>query len=168
MEIAVGAKVVQIESSYSSSIFEVMRIFKSGRSLKIRAKNIVSNAEVAFRMTQVRLADHAEILAGKRLSRDETMLREQFAVWFKQQSFYQSFAHSLGDRIFDCDIIKERTVYRNTHLDAVWQVWSKSQKEIWRLTDTLMDQAVRLSSKDAEILSLKKEQKVNHEAIHSE
>lgn len=155
MDIEAGAKVVHIDQNQSPIILEVLRTFKSGKGIKVRVKNNATGSECPLRISEIRLATKNELDAGYRIDRDESELREQFKYWFCKQSFLQSFAHGLGDRTFDHDVIKGKTVYRNTHLDAVWQAWLKGQIEVSELTNALLKQAELLAKLDAELRQIK-------------
>lgn len=118
--------VVLLPPYATKSIYTVVKEFEHKGTAKVRLRHPETGSEHAKPVSQIRIAEDAEIAAGHRIDAHKV-----FEEWFKFQLFYAKLVYIHGDRIFDFDMSEQ--TYHCLPVNIAWLTWQERQREVDKL-----------------------------------
>lgn len=115
--------VVLLPPYATKSIYTVVKEFEHKGTVKVRLRHPDTGSEHAKPVSQIRIAEDAEIAAGHRIDAHKV-----FEEWFKFQPFYAKLVYIHGDRIFDFDMSEQ--TYHCLPVNIAWLTWQERQGEV--------------------------------------
>lgn len=115
--------VVLLPPYATKSIYTVVKEFEHKGTVKVRLRHPETGSEHAKPVSQIRIAEDAEIAAGHRIDAHKV-----FEEWFKFQPFYAKLVYIHGDRIFDFDAPEQ--TYRCLPVNISWLTWQHKEKQL--------------------------------------
>lgn len=115
--------VVLLPPYATKSIYTVVKEFEHKGTVKVRLRHPETGSEHAKPVSQIRIAEDAEIAAGHRIDAHKV-----FEEWFKFQPFYAKLVYIHGDRIFDFDMSEQ--TYHCLPVNISWVTWQERQIEV--------------------------------------
>ena len=115
--------VVLLPPYATKSIYTVVKEFEHKGTAKVRLRHPETGSEHAKPVSQIRIAEDAEIAAGHRIDAHKV-----FEEWFKFQPFYAKLVYIHGDRIFDFDMSEQ--TYHCLPVNIAWLTWQERQGEV--------------------------------------
>ena len=115
--------VVLLPPYATKSIYMVVKEFEHKGTAKVRLRHPETGSEHAKPVSQIRIAEDAEIAAGHRIDAHKV-----FEEWFKFQPFYAKLVYIHGDRIFDFDMSEQ--TYHCLPVNIAWLTWQERQGEV--------------------------------------
>lgn len=115
--------VVLLPPYATKSIYTVVKEFEHKGTAKVRLRHPETGSEHAKPVSQIRIAEDAEIAAGHRIDAHKV-----FEEWFKFQPFYAKLVYIHGDRIFDFDMSVQ--TYHCLPVNIAWLTWQERQREV--------------------------------------
>ena len=115
--------VVLLPPYATKSIYMVVKEFEHKGTAKVRLRHPETGSEHAKPVSQIRIAEDAEIAAGHRIEPHEA-----FQEWFKTQPFYSDLLIQFGDAIFDFERVDQS--YRKLPVNIAWITWQEKEKKL--------------------------------------
>ena len=115
--------VVLLPPYATKSIYTVVKEFEHKGTAKVRLRHPETGSEHAKPVSQIRIAEDAEIAAGHRIEPHEA-----FQEWFKTQPFYSDLLIQFGDAIFDFERVDQS--YRKLPVNIAWITWQEKEKKL--------------------------------------
>lgn len=115
--------VVLLPPYATKSIYMVFKEFEHKGTAKVRLRHPETGSEHAKPVSQIRIAEDAEIAAGHRIEPHEA-----FQEWFKTQPFYSDLLIQFGDAIFDFERVDQS--YRKLPVNIAWITWQEKEKKL--------------------------------------
>lgn len=115
--------VVLLPPYATKSIYTVVKEFEHKGTVKVRLRHPETGSEHAKPVSQIRIAEDAEIAAGHRIEPHEA-----FQEWFKTQPFYSDLLIQFGDAIFDFERVDQS--YRKLPVNIAWITWQEKEKKL--------------------------------------
>ena len=115
--------VVLLPPYATKGIYTVVKEFEHKGTAKVRLRHPETGSEHAKPVSQIRIAEDAEIAAGHRIDAHKV-----FEEWFKFQPFYAKLVYIHGDRIFDFDMSEQ--TYHCLPVNISWLTWQERQSEV--------------------------------------
>lgn len=115
--------VVLLPPYATKSIYMVVKEFEHKGTAKVRLRHPETGSEHAKPVSQIRIAEDAEIAAGHRIEPHEV-----FQEWFKTQPFYSDLLIQFGDAIFDFERVDQS--YRKLPVNIAWITWQEKEKKL--------------------------------------
>lgn len=115
--------VVLLPPYATKSIYTVVKEFEHKGTAKVRLRHPETGSEHAKPVTQIRIAEDAEIAAGYRIEPHEA-----FQEWFKTQPFYGDLLIQFGDAIFDFERVDQS--YRKLPVNIAWITWQEKEQKL--------------------------------------
>lgn len=113
--------VVLLPPYATKGIYTVVKEFEHKGTAKVRLRHPETGSEHAKPVSQIRIAEDAEIAAGHRIEPHEA-----FQEWFKTQPFYGDLLIQFGDAIFDFERVDQS--YRKLPVNIAWITWQEKEK----------------------------------------
>ena len=120
-DIQIGSTVVRKDLRSSNVVLEVVKIFASGRGVKLRIKNPKTGSESSLRISEVRLATEEEIEAGSRLN------LVNFEQWIKTTPEYKTLLFQFGGQPFMKD---DSGDYKYLSVRLAHRLWNQLHRQI--------------------------------------
>lgn len=118
--------VVLLPPYATKSIYTVVKEFEHKGTAKVRLRHPETGSEHAKPVSQIRIAEDAEIAAGHRIDAHKV-----FEEWFKFQPFYAKLVYIHGDRIFDFDMSEQ--TYHCLPVNIAWITWQEKEHKLKNL-----------------------------------
>ncbi len=115
--------VVLLPPYATKSIYTVVKEFEHKGTVKVRLRHPETGSEHAKPVSQIRIAEDAEIVAGHRIEPHEA-----FQEWFKTQPFYSDLLIQFGDAIFDFERVDQS--YRKLPVNIAWITWQEKEHKL--------------------------------------
>lgn len=115
--------VVLLPPYATKSIYMVVKEFEHKGTAKVCLRHPETGSEHAKPVSQIRIAEDAEIAAGHRIEPHEA-----FQEWFKTQPFYSDLLIQFGDAIFDFERVDQS--YRKLPVNIAWITWQEKEKKL--------------------------------------
>lgn len=115
--------VVLLPPYATKSIYTVVKEFEHKGTVKVRLRHPETGSEHAKPVSQIRIAEDAEIAAGHRIEPHEA-----FQEWFKTQPFYSDLLIQFGDAIFDFERVDQS--YRKLPVNIAWITWQEKEHKL--------------------------------------
>lgn len=115
--------VVLLPPYATKSIYTVVKEFEHKGTAKVRLRHPETGSEHAKPVSQIRIAEDAEIAAGHRIEPHEA-----FQEWFKTQPFYSDLLIQFGDAIFDFERVDQS--YRKLPVNIAWITWQEKEHKL--------------------------------------
>ena len=115
--------VVLLPPYATKSIYTVVKEFEHKGTAKVRLRHPETGSEHAKPVSQIRIAEDAEIVAGHRIEPHEA-----FQEWFKTQPFYSDLLIQFGDAIFDFERVDQS--YRKLPVNIAWITWQEKETKL--------------------------------------
>jgi len=144
--------VVLLPPYATKSIYMVVKEFEHKGTAKVRLRHPETGSEHAKPVSQIRIAEDAEIAAGHRIDAHKV-----FEEWFKFQPFYAKLVYIHGDRIFDFDMSEQ--TYHCLPVNIAWLTWQERQGEVDELQKRVDDleksqNSLELKAEESECVSM--------------
>lgn len=138
--------VVLLPPYATKSIYTVVKEFEHKGTAKVRLRHPETGSEHAKPVSQIRIAEDAEIAAGHRIEPHEA-----FQEWFKTQPFYSDLLIQFGDAIFDFERVDQS--YRKLPVNIAWITWQQNSVEVYRLKLWYKNVKLQLENKEIDAVN---------------
>ncbi len=138
--------VVLLPPYATKSIYMVVKEFEHKGTAKVRLRHPETGSEHAKPVSQIRIAEDAEIAAGHRIEPHEA-----FQEWFKTQPFYSDLLIQFGDAIFDFERVDQS--YRKLPVNIAWITWQQNSVEVYRLKLWYKNVKLQLENKEIDAVN---------------